>query len=182
MAGKQQLAIFDLDGTLISGDSFRSLIVENILSRPRLGVLVGLRAARLLSREGFAKKAHKEVKPLLDNPDFVSDFLQSLEKRIFSQVLNNAKKRMAEGQKVVLISASPHEYAVRFSQQLGFDEGFGSDWRGGKYQHLYAKGKLDFALHHYPKEQFEWSYAISDSQSDSLLLNAFDEQEYWNGG
>jgi len=181
MKGKQQLAIFDLDGTLIRGDSFRSLILGNMINRPMLAALVGLRATRIIARSEFAQKAHRELKPLLLQPDFMPGFLNSLEERIFLQVLDRAKKCKSNGQKTVLLSASPHEYVERVALKLGLDKGFGSDWRNGTYEHLYGQGKLDFAQREFPKEKFNWHYAISDSQSDKPLLDACNEQEYWSG-
>jgi len=176
---KQQLAIFDLDSTLIMGDSFRSLILKKMMLRPQLILFLSLRLLRLIDRKSFAQKSHNALAPLLAKQSFLDSFLVSLESRVNQEVLADAQDRKKNGQKVILISASPHEYVSLFARKLGFDEGHGSNWRNDNYQHLYARGKLDFANENFSQKSYKWSYAISDSLSDADLLNSCENHKYW---
>ena len=178
---KTKLAIFDLDDTLIRGDSFRMLILEQVKKNPHLAILVALRAIKLIGRKTFAKQAHKYLLPYMNRDGFKKQFAEKLKPLICEDVLEKISECKSKGCKLVLISASPHDYVAYFAKLTGFAEGFGSDWRNGRYEHLHGSGKLEFLRKQYPTTQYDWHYAISDSPSDYALLNSCTNHEIWNG-
>ena len=178
MSGKP-LAIFDLDDTLVRGDSFRMLIMEQLPRRPRLLLHAGLRALRLTDRARFAEAAHRALLPLLRDSAFIEEMVGRLRERVQEPVLERVHERRRRGEMVVLISASPNEYVAPFARAMGFDAGHGSGWRNGHYVHLHGAGKLRHARDVYPPSHYEWRYAISDSESDLPLLRTCREYELW---
>lgn len=164
--GLEKLAIFDMDDTLIYGDSFRRILLRRAKRSPRIFALIVLRKVKLLSRTDFARRAHRAARA-----KFNIDAIATQEcERLIEQTMNDARQRMDAGQTVILISASPDEYVKVIGERLGFDHARGSHWQDGEYRHLHGPGKIAYLEHYFPKNRFEWVYAISDSKHDRGLL------------
>ncbi|MBK8458556.1 MAG: haloacid dehalogenase-like hydrolase [Phyllobacteriaceae bacterium] len=168
------LCVFDLDGTLIPGDSFAQIVKSRILRTPTLYLTVILRVLNLISGEKFAQHAHRALLASLDpdnNPALIDSIVSSVLVERAAMVLDWKEK----GAHVVLLSASPQDYVGRVGSILGFDESFGSTWKDGRYLHLHGARKRDFIETRFPKERWRRSFAIADSQSDMALLSLFEE-------
>jgi phosphoserine phosphatase len=171
----RDLCVFDLDGTLIPYDSFGRIVRGSLAAHPQL-IAAGLaRKAGVISRDGFARMAHRRLVCSLDG-----DALKRIADGVAADTIP-ARRRLigdwrGKGAFVVLMSASPHEYVKLAGMALGFDAAHGSEFRGADYLHLYGRKKLEFLDQHYPPEAWRRVFAIADSPSDSALLAAFEEQ------
>jgi phosphoserine phosphatase len=173
----KKIAVFDLDGTLISGDSFRLLIQRNLVTTPTLLVWLAGRASRFIGRKEFAEAAHRALLPSLASKDYRESFLSSLHHLIRQDVLDRARRFNDEGIVTVLLSASPHDYVHPFGASLGFQHSFGSTWESDLYSHLYGETKKTFLERHLPKDAWLWHYSAADSESDKALLAHFEIAE-----
>ena len=178
---KRSLAIFDLDGTLIRSDSFRTLVVQNFVRHPNLIVAAALRAAHMMNRKRFAEICHAGISERLSDVSYLTGILDRLERDVSAEVAAILRRHLDASERVVLISASPNQYVAPFAERMGFSAGYGSDWRNGKYNHLYGEAKLEFVTNLFPKSDFDWCFGISDSQSDRALLEACKAYQYWDG-
>lgn len=76
----------------------------------------------------------------------------------------------------VLISASPEDYVRQIAQNLGWPC-IASELRNGHFIHCYGQNKIKLLQKHFPREKFEYNFAISDSSSDLALLQMFKKHE-----
>jgi HAD superfamily phosphoserine phosphatase-like hydrolase len=172
----RDLCLFDLDGTLIEHDSFGQIVRRNLARHPVLAAAGLARKAGLLSRAGFAQRAHRQlISPLRDSD------LQVIADEVAAQVVP-ARRTILEswrdrGAYLVLMSASPHEYVARVGIALGFDAAYGSRFEGAGYLHLYGPAKLEFLKKQHPAAHWRRVFAISDSTSDEALLAAFESSQ-----
>jgi phosphatidylglycerophosphatase C len=126
------LAIFDLDGTLIRGDSFLPFLVSFAWRRRRflpilvLPFYVALYACRVLSAQRAKERlirafvrgeTTEEIARHAER--FTSDWVQ---KRFRQEVLALLRKHQQAGHRVVLISASPDLYVPCIARSLNVTE------------------------------------------------------------
>jgi phosphatidylglycerophosphatase C len=126
------LAVFDLDGTLVRGDSFLPFAVGYARARRRLRPLVtlpvwvGLYAARLLPD-------HRAKQRVLvsffrgECPAAVADYAEAfverwVRPRLLGPVSERLTGHLSAGHRVVLLSASPDLYVETVGRALGIGE------------------------------------------------------------
>jgi len=170
----RDLAVFDLDGTLAPGDSFRSLAFQSSLRRPRILLLALGRRMGLLGRAQFAGELHRALHWRLSDPAFVSVLVDEIAGSVDEGRMAEATRWRERGAFTLLLSASPHEYVEPLARRLGFDAGHGSHWSGDRYVHLWGHGKLELIDVAYPAGAYRRAFAVSDAASDDELLAAFD--------
>jgi phosphoserine phosphatase len=170
----KRIAVFDLDGTLIAGDSLRRLILASLTREPRLLAALAARAARLSTRAAFAARAHELLAPRLARKDVLEDQLRWIESRLVAERMEEMRRRKASGAAVILMSASPEDYVAPLGARLGFDTAMGSAFDGGVYRHLYGSAKIRALDARFPKGEWRWEFAIADSPSDESLLGSFE--------
>jgi HAD superfamily phosphoserine phosphatase-like hydrolase len=170
----RELAVFDLDGTLTPGDSFRDLALRNSIHRPRILFLALARRVGLLDRKGFAGELHRVLRWRLSDPSFVSALVNDIAASVDAERIAEVRRWREQGVFTLLLSASPHEYIEPLARKLGFDAGLGSRWHGNKYLHVWGRGKLDLLNTAYPVDAYRRVFAIGDSSSDEELLSAFE--------
>ena len=177
---KKNLAVFDLDGTLIQGDSFQNLIKKTILTKPKILFFVLQRILFKIDRSVFAEKIHFELVKHLACKKNLNSINLKLKKKIIPERCSKVEYYRNNGVIVVLLSASPNEYVSSFAKNLSMDYGFGSTWRNDKYFHFYGQNKLDFLNETFPREKWNRVYAMSDSSSDLKMLKTFHAFELVN--
>lgn len=124
------LAVFDFDGTMIRGDSIVSYLwfarKKGLLSLPRLvrvGLFGALSQAGIVSRQraksaalSFRKRLSEAQKAALDQA-----FAKTLINRIRPEALSAIRDHRAQGDLVVLLSASTDHYMRYVAQGLPVD-------------------------------------------------------------
>lgn len=183
------LAVFDLDGTLVRGDSFLPFMTGFARSRQRIRPLVslpfwvGLYAARLLPDHRAKQRVmisflRGETRGTVS--EYAAQFCERwIRPRLFDQVLSRLRWHQSEGHRVVLLSASPDVYVKVVGRMLGIDEvvctrvcGSTESWDGSlagpncKGEQKIVQLCTHLAAATWPGE----SYAYGDSKSDLPVL------------
>lgn len=170
----KDLAVFDLDGTLLTLDSF-ALLVRRRWRDPALLWISARRKLGLLDRAGFAERAHRICARELTNGAAMRAWLDTLQGFIDPAVAGKLAELRDGGAHLVLLSSSPDEYVAPFARMAGFDEGIGSHWNDGAYRHLRGAVKLLLIAERYPQDRWRWAFAAGDDPSDRPLLQRFEE-------
>jgi phosphatidylglycerophosphatase C len=183
------LAVFDLDGTLIRGDSFLPFVLGYARSRRRLWpfltlpVYLGLYASRLMSDRSAKQRVlvsclRGEAK--LTVAGHAERFCNRwVRPRLRDNVVARLREHQLAGHRVVLLSASPDVYVPAIGKYLGIDEvlctrvrGDADSWEG-HIDGLNCKGEAKVRLlceylgvDRWPGE----SFAYGDSKSDLPVL------------
>lgn len=173
----KRIAVFDLDGTLIPGDSLRRLILRCLAREPRLAAALAARGLGAASRTAFAARCHELLAPILARGGALDEHLQWISRRLVADRIAEARRRQAGGATIVLLSASPDDYVAPLGARLGFDLALGSAFDGAAYRHLYGAAKTDALAARFPKGDWRWEFAMADSPSDEVLLRNFETAE-----
>lgn len=171
---KENLIVVDFDKTLIPFDSFRKFILLWFKKYPlSISLLLLLRKIKILNAEKFKRlliqRAIKDQKFGIKNEAFSNSLLQKINK----EVLLKIKSEQKQDTTILLLSASPDLYIEQVGNKLGF-KAKGSYFDSNKnFIHLFGSLKIDYLKKHYPREKFNYLYAISDSDSDIKMMNMF---------
>jgi HAD superfamily phosphoserine phosphatase-like hydrolase len=171
----KELAVFDLDGTLIADDSFRWLVRKSLFGRPALVALGGARRLGVLSRAGFAERAHRQLRTLLQEPARLSEIVETLAQSVLPDRIRHLQEWRTRGASTVLLSSSPHDYVAPLGRRLGFDRAIGSDWHHGLYRHLHGDAKRAFIEQEFPADLWRRAFAMADAPSDEAHLVLFEQ-------
>ena len=174
---KKKIAVFDLDGTLLKGDSLRALALERIAICPQIIHAAIRRKILNKSRADLAERLHTAMREIFACPEKLKKIVDGFAGQISYERFSVVQKWQQQGAKTVLLSASPHDYVCPLAKRIMMNYGFGSHWSGDNYRHLFAKEKPAFLQLHFPKNLWEWSYAMSDSISDQPLLAMFKQHD-----
>ncbi|MFO0810228.1 MAG: HAD-IB family hydrolase [Gemmataceae bacterium] len=126
------LAVFDLDGTLLTRDSFLPFLLGYGLRRRRLRALavtpfyLALYASRLMS-DRSAKQGLLVAYFRGESADAIADhadrFCETwVAKRLRAEVIERLRYHQSAGHRVVLLSASPDIYVSAIGKALGIGE------------------------------------------------------------
>ncbi len=172
----RKINVIDLDDTLLPYDSFRKLIKLE-LKKMDLNVWfwVIFRKMRFISATLF-----KEMITRLLSKKYSTSYFKSFADRlykdlnpiIFELVLSKTDVDTIN----VLLSASPNLYVKELVSLLGW-EGQGSYFDDNNFVNLYSINKVLWIENNYPKSEFEYNFAVSDSRTDDVLLNEFNESK-----
>ena len=173
----KDLAVFDLDGTLIPSDSFDTLVRAHVLRLPALFAYAVARKTALMSHAGFAEAAHRCLSPALAETEFLTGFVDQTAAAVIAERLAAVGIWRRKGAATLLLSASPHDYVAPLGARLGFDFAVGSSWQRGTYRHLHGQSKLAYIERAFPASEWRRAFAMADSPSDEPLLAAFTEVE-----
>lgn len=126
------LAVFDLDGTLVRGDSFLPFVVGYARSQRRLRPLltlpvwVGLYAAKLLPDHRAKQRVMVSFfrgAPRAAVADYAAKFCERwVRPRLHEPVLEQLTWHLSAGHRVILLSASPDLYVEAVGRWLGINE------------------------------------------------------------
>ena len=161
------LYAYDFDNTLVPYDSFRRYLLHLLRLRP---VIVGwwlvLRKCRLITSAELKARITKMVQRSealqRDTEQFANSIIYDV------QVPVTAPKQA----KVLLISASPSVYMKHIATALNLFF-ICSDFIGNKYIEMYGDTKAEALHQHYPLSEYEYVYAVSDSESDLCWMKMF---------
>jgi putative phosphoserine phosphatase/1-acylglycerol-3-phosphate O-acyltransferase len=125
--GSQKLVFVDLDGTMLKGDSFRSMLKDVYWPSKRLPVLIGagfLRKLRIISLKRFKEFCLIPFKGWTMesiNSWGVKFYERSLKSRILSESIITIREHKDKGHILVLATGSPEIYLGCLVSDLGFD-------------------------------------------------------------
>ena len=170
---KKKVNVIDLDHTLIPYDSFR-LLVKSELFRIDIFV-IWVTFLRLMKVQSSTEYKLNLIRYFSKKYNVV--FFQSFAKKLFrdinSHVLNIVKNESDGNTYNVLISASPNLFVKYLSNMLAW-EGTGSYFdEEGVFIHLHGKGKVAWLKQNYNQDEYQYNFAISDSETDLELLSLF---------
>lgn len=183
------LAVFDLDGTLIRGDSFLPFAVGYARSRRKYRPLVtlplwlGLYAGRLMPDHAAKQRVLTSFfrgEPVAAVAEYAGKFHDAwLSRRLREPVVARLKEHLSSGHRVVLLSASPDLYVPAVGKALGIDEVVctrvrctADAWDGMLDGHN-CKGEAKLTRLRDHLGVAEWpgeSFAYGDSKSDLPVL------------
>jgi HAD superfamily hydrolase (TIGR01490 family) len=126
------LAVFDLDGTLIHGDSFIPFFVHYARRRRRVGPLVtlplyvSLYVGKLMSDRTAKQHLVRTFfggEPLTAIAEHADWFCQAwLPRRLRAAAVERLREHQRQGHRVILLSASPDLYVPAIGKALGITE------------------------------------------------------------
>ena len=173
----KELNVIDLDKTLLPYDSFRKyifLFLKNKHFILKISFLIIVRKMRLLSLVTFKRKIIEisrkderyDEKMIYFSDDLCSEINDSVTEIIRNQTNNNTVN--------VLCTASPEDYVKKIAIKM--------DWlylcttlNDGNFVHMYGEQKVISIKSKFPKNKYNYNYAISDSYTDLGLLKMFND-------
>jgi phosphatidylglycerophosphatase C len=131
-AGPRPLAVFDLDGTLVRGDTFLPFLVSYAWKRRRLWpllvlpVYLGLYACRVLSDRAAKERvlvSFLRGRCRAEVAEHAAWFARTwVPRRLRAEVAGRLREHLAAGDRVILLSASPDVYVAAIAGELGIAE------------------------------------------------------------
>jgi phosphatidylglycerophosphatase C len=131
-AGKSCLAIFDLDGTLVKGDTFLPFLVTFARRRRRVWPLLAM--LPLLALYGLGLLSARRAKERLlsvflrgEDEDIIKRHAERfargwVSRRLRDDVVSRLREHQAQGHRVILLSASPDIYVGAVARVLRIAE------------------------------------------------------------
>jgi HAD superfamily phosphoserine phosphatase-like hydrolase len=171
----KKINVIDFDGTLIKNDSLRefyTLLLKHSKSRLRLIIAALKNAAGVINNEIFLDEILNASLSLKNRPKRIDDFIERILKDRNEEIYNEIKRQTDENTVNILCSASPELYMKKIAEKLGF-ECICSRYENGKIVRMYGPEKVKAINSIYPREKFNYNFAISDSASDIDLLKQF---------
>lgn len=188
-ADPRPLAVFDLDGTLVAGDTFLPFLVAHAWKRRRLRplltlpVYLALYACRLLSDQAAKERvlvSFLRGRPKLETAQDAAWFARTwVPPRLREDVVNKLRDHQRAGHRVVLLSASPDVYVPAIARELGIAEvvctrvaGDDTTWNGALVGgNCKGAGKLDRLREYLGCDRWEAeSFAYGDRPHDLTVL------------
>lgn len=178
----RKINAIDLDKTLIPFDSFRFLVLaylkEKFFFTP-LTLTLFLRKIRLIESTDLKYKALVCLRKDQQYKNKISDLACKAISQIEPDVLKSIQRETDTETTNILISASSADYVKLIAKELGWSW-IASDIVNGEFVHCHGLKKKELILLQYPLEEYEYNYAISDSQFDLPLLKMFKKFELIN--
>lgn len=181
---RRRLSVLDLDGTLLSCDSFLALAMEN----PRIGTAwrMAMRVLGLMDSDAFAAAMHRSLLGVLSDRAYLEGFAGRMSGRVNQVVLDFARAEgLGGGGETVVVSGSPHEMVSLVSARLGF-EGHGSRFEDGGRRHrrLRNMSKLEFVEEFWPRGGWLYDLAVTDSVEEcaAFVKSGFGRVFLFKGG
>ncbi len=172
----KSINVIDLDKTLIPFDSFRYLVISEIKSlNLKVIFLVFIRKLRLIKASIF-KKCVIEALKLDTNSRLNTKVVDLIIISIDNNILKKIQYESSNNTLNILCSASANSYVLEVADRLGW-EGYGSYRDKKVFYHMYGENKLKFIESKFPKDKYQYNFAISDSSSDLKLLKKFQKYE-----
>lgn len=168
----KSINVIDLDKTLIPFDSFRYLVMSEMKSlNLKIIFLVIIRKIKFIKAKTFKKYVIKALKLNINsklNSAMVNLIMSSIDKKILEKIQYESDNNTIN----ILCSASADSYVSEVAKHLGW-KGYGSHTNEKVFYHMYGINKLKFIESIFPKSEYQYNFAISDSSSDLELLKKF---------
>jgi len=192
-ASPVRLAIFDLDGTLIVGDSLLGFVRLVLQRAPRTLLRIPVIAGRLTRSVGRARGVKEAMLSVIDpltrteQAALVDEFVEHVAAtRVRPEVARLRDEQAAAGRVPVVVSASPDLYVAPLAARLGFptavatrlvrrgDGGASSRIAG---DNMKGWAKLRALSSHFDGRGIDWSgsFACGDRSSDRAVLDRVGE-------
>ena len=192
-ASPVRLAIFDLDGTLIVGDSLLSFVRFVLRRVPRTLLRMPVIAGRLMGSRGRAHGVKEAVLSVIDpltgaeQGALVDEFVERVATtRVRPHVARLREEQAAAGRVPIVVSASPDLYVAPLAARLGFsaavatrlvrrgDGGASSRIEG---DNMKGPAKLRALSAQFGGRDIDWSgsFACGDRSSDRAVLDRVGE-------
>lgn len=173
---KTRINVIDLDGTLIPYDSFREyvfLFLSNYKTSFLISILVILRITRVLNAAQFKKWIILTARRVANYDSIMKRFAERISEDLDQSTLSHVQEYTNSNTVNILCSASPEDYLVHLSQLLDWQYK-GSYFRADtEFVNLYGREKVQALEQTFPCSQYQYYFAISDSESDEHLLRKF---------
>lgn len=175
----RKINVIDLDKTLLTIDSLRQLLLYKLSCKMLKSIF--LRATHLISRSEFCANIVNNLDSVYFRDEFdLDNFLNLLMKHLDHKILELIKIHSDPLTENIILSASPDYYVSKLSEKLRM-KGFGSKYEKEIFFHCYADNKILLLEELYPKNEFQYHMAISDSPSDINLLRNFQFPYIYDG-
>jgi phosphoserine phosphatase len=178
----EKINAIDLDKTLIPFDSFRTLILSYLKQKSFVTPVTFhtvLRRIRLIESGEFKNRALRIISQDRHYQDMMQDLAGRLLSAVRPDVMKIIDKETDPETTNVLISASPVDYVKLVAKELGWPY-LASEIIKNEFIHCHGQKKRDMVLIHYPRQKYEYNFAISDSPSDLPLLQMFKKYRLLN--
>lgn len=170
------LNVIDLDGALLPYDSARRF-VWLLLGRPRiLAQVVQICILTFLGRidaRTFLEKVLRSARSFEDQDQRMRVFAERLYRDLDPAILERVREETDEDTVNVLCTAAPEDYVKYLAKHLAWQYVCSTLEEGSRLVRMYGDYKLAAIERAYPREQYRYNFAISDSASDDRLLAAF---------
>ena len=164
-----QLCAYDFDKTLVPYDSYNRYLKHLFVLRPiTIGVLLLLRKMRIMSSKSLKKKVTDIVSR--------SERLTRDARHFASKIIYDIQVPPRKGYMMLIISASPKIYMQYIAEQLQCKL-ICSDYIDNQYVEMYGEVKAKYLCQYYPMSEYEYVYAMSDSESDMCWMKRFKQFE-----
>jgi phosphoserine phosphatase len=175
---KTPLVVVDFDKTIIPFDSFRRYLFIWLRYHPfKLIYYITLRKLRLVSNFWFKKRVLKLIQ--IDSRQRTIDlnYVKYLIPRRDVNLLHECRKIAGSNGRILILSASPHSYISLVGDSLNMMAQGSYFDSSDKFIHLYGPGKVEHLQNNYPKSEYDYCYAVSDSLSDFEFLKLFKDSK-----
>ena len=170
------LNVVDLDGTLLPYDSARRF-VWLLLGRPQILVqVVQVCILRFLGRidaRTFLERVLRSARSFADHDQRMRVFSEQLYRDLDLAILERVREESDEDTITVLCTAAPEDYVKYLAKRLAWEYVCSTLEEGSRHVRMYGDRKLAAIERAYPREQYRYNFAISDSASDDRLLAEF---------
>ena len=173
----KELNVIDLDKTLISYDSFKKYVfffLKNKNFTLKILLLIILRKIRLLSLASFKRKIIEISRKDEKYDEKMINFSDNLYMGIDDSVTAIIRKYTNKNTINVLCTASPEDYVKKLAMKMGWLY-LCTTLNEDDFVHMHGEQKVVSIKSKFPKSQYDYNYAISDSNSDLGLLKLFND-------
>jgi len=174
----KKINVIDLDSTLLPYDSFRKYILvflRNKQSTVHILPLMILRKLKLLDSSPFKKRVIERGRKIDNYNDVMKEFSNRLFADIDNSIIEIVESYTDSDTINILCTASPEDYVKYLSELLRWPHIASQlDSEQNYFVHMHGQKKVETIRKLYPEDRFRYNFAISDSQSDEVLLMAFE--------
>lgn len=165
------LYAYDFDGTLIPYDSLNRFLRKLLLKEPIIvGWIILLRVLRFISSTEMKSRVNNLVQNSSRLTAFAQDFAESVSNDVIWPTVTMQMPCVS-----IILSASPVCYMQYVRDKLGCAVIASSQGEDGIFINMYGEEKLNHLNSHFPKHQYIWKYAASDSDSDKCWIEKFEQ-------
>ena len=174
----KKINVIDLDLTLINYDSFRKLIINELLKfQFYIIIITFFRLLRLINKLNYKRRIFLYLENKYDETFFktyASNIFNDIDKNLLNYIESNTNSNTIN----ILLSASPDLYVSHILKMLSW-QGSGSYFDVDRnFHNLTDTSKISWLNENFNPSQFEYNLAISDN--DFELLKLFQKKKIIN--
>ncbi len=182
MTTENKINVIDLDGTLLHYNSLTRYTLYALKQWryfiPTL-ILSLLRILHIIPGDFFQKYLLKRMRKTAHYENEMKKFSTLLSKDMDTSLTEFIHENTDQNTTNILCTASPEDYVRHLASILGWEYLCSTlDDTTGIFSHLYGEHKISALKQHYPPQTYLYNLAISDSKTDSQLLNLFQKSYF----